>query len=168
MEEQTYATHTHTHTQTAIQMCKTQICIIHQTCTHARPHPHAHTHTHNDCSRNWLLILVWTEIVWEEEGFQFGFKRWHGWAASKASWVCVVQQSGRVAGVGAGQHVQSPAGLPVPALRPRPCPTHCLGAAAVPEVGLSPLQVRYFVHSSADVRSVSSPGAVLCAQQCWC
>ena len=57
----------------------------------------------------------------------------------------MVQQSGRVAGVGAGQHVQSPAGLPVPALRPRPCPTHCLGAAAVPEVGLSPLQVRYFL-----------------------
>ena len=85
---------------------------------------------------------------------------------SKASWVCVVQQSGRVAGVGAGQHVQSPAGLPVPALRPRPRPAHRLGATAMPTVGLFSLQARYFVHSSADVRSVSSPGAVLCAQQC--
>ena len=56
-------THTHTHRQTAIQMCTTQICIIHQTCAHARPHLHAQTHTHNDCSRNCLLILVWTEIL---------------------------------------------------------------------------------------------------------
>ena len=26
------------------------------------------THTHNDCSRNWVLILVGAEILWEEEG----------------------------------------------------------------------------------------------------
>ena len=37
-------------------------------------HPHAHTHPHNDCSRNWVLILVRMEILGEEEGFQFGFK----------------------------------------------------------------------------------------------
>ena len=41
------------------------------------------THTHIDCSRNWVLILVRMEILWEEEGFQFGFKRWQGWAVSK-------------------------------------------------------------------------------------
>ena len=34
-----------------------------------------HTHTHIDCSRNWVLILVRMEILQEEEGFQFGFKR---------------------------------------------------------------------------------------------
>ena len=34
-----------------------------------------HTHTHTDCSRNWVLILVWMEILGEEEGFQLGFKR---------------------------------------------------------------------------------------------
>ena len=34
---------------------------------------HARTHTHNDCSRNY--VLVGAEILWEEEGFQFGFKR---------------------------------------------------------------------------------------------
>ena len=32
-------------------------------------------HTHTDCSRNWVLILVRMEILREEEGFQFGFKR---------------------------------------------------------------------------------------------
>ena len=26
------------------------------------------------------------EILWEEEGFQFGFKRWQGWAMSKVLW----------------------------------------------------------------------------------
>ena len=30
------------------------------------------THTHNDCSRNWVLVLVRMEILWEEEGFQVG------------------------------------------------------------------------------------------------
>ena len=44
------------------------------------------THTHTDCSRNWVLILVRMEILWEEEGFQFGFKRWQGWAVSKVLW----------------------------------------------------------------------------------
>ena len=44
------------------------------------------THTHNDCSRNWVLILVRMEILWEEEGFQFGFKIWQGWAVSKVLW----------------------------------------------------------------------------------
>ena len=33
---------------------------------------HTHTHTHTDRSRNWVLILVRTEILREEEGFQFG------------------------------------------------------------------------------------------------
>ena len=28
---------------------------------------HTHTHTHNDCSRNWVLILVGADILWEEE-----------------------------------------------------------------------------------------------------
>ena len=32
-----------------------------------------HTHTHNDCSRNWVLVLVRMEILGEEEGFQFGY-----------------------------------------------------------------------------------------------
>ena len=49
-------THTHTH-------------------THAHAHAHTHTHTHNDCSRDWVLILVRMEILREEEGFQFDFKR---------------------------------------------------------------------------------------------
>ena len=44
------------------------------------------THTHTDCSRNWVLILVRMEILWEEESFQFGFKRWQGWAVSKVLW----------------------------------------------------------------------------------
>ena len=39
--------------------------------THSHTHTtHAHTHTHNDCSRNWVLILVGLKILWEEEGFQ--------------------------------------------------------------------------------------------------
>ena len=47
---------------------------------------HTHTHTHCDCSKNWVFILVRAEILWEEEGFQFGFKRWQGWAVSKVLW----------------------------------------------------------------------------------
>ena len=47
---------------------------------------HTHTHTHNDCSRNWVLILVGIKILWEEDGFQFGFKRWKDWAVSKVLW----------------------------------------------------------------------------------
>ena len=47
-------------------------------------HTHTHTHTHtNDHSRNWVLTLVGVEILWEEEGFQFGFERWQDW---KTEW----------------------------------------------------------------------------------
>ena len=49
---------------------------------HARAHTHAHTH----CSRNWVLVLVRMEMLWEEVGFQFGLKRWQGWAMSKILW----------------------------------------------------------------------------------
>ena len=45
-----------------------------------------HTHTYTDCSRNWVLILVRMEILWEVEGFQFAFKRWQGCAVSKVLW----------------------------------------------------------------------------------
>ena len=68
-------THPNTKTPQWIQMCTTLICVVHHTC--------AHTHTHNDCSRNCVLILVGAKILWEEEGFQFGFKRWQGWAVSE-------------------------------------------------------------------------------------
>ena len=54
--------------------------------THTYTHTYTHTHTYTDCSRNWVLILVRMEILWEEEGFQFGFKRWQGWAVSKVLW----------------------------------------------------------------------------------
>ena len=47
---------------------------------------YTYTHTHSDCSRNWVLILVGAEILWEEEGFQYGFKRRQGWAVSKRSY----------------------------------------------------------------------------------
>ena len=40
-------------------------------------------HTYNDCSRKWVQILAGMKILWEEEGFLFGFKRWQGWAVSK-------------------------------------------------------------------------------------
>ena len=45
---------------------------------------HTHAHTHIDCSRNWVLILVGVKILWEEEGFRSGFKRWQGWAVSRS------------------------------------------------------------------------------------
>ena len=57
-------------------------------------HTHTHTHTHYDCSRNWVLILAGMKILWEEEGFQFGFKRWKGWAVSEVLWDGV-QSKGR-------------------------------------------------------------------------
>ena len=47
---------------------------------------HTHMRAHTDCSRNRVLILVWMEILREEEGFQFGFKRWQGRAVSKVLW----------------------------------------------------------------------------------
>ena len=44
--------------------------------THARTHPppphtHTHTHTHTHCSRYWVLILVWVEILWGTYLVQF-------------------------------------------------------------------------------------------------
>ena len=76
------------------------IIIIKTHYKHAHAHTHTHTHSHTlthararararvytDCSRNWVLILVRMEILWEEEGFQFGFKRWQGCAVSKVLW----------------------------------------------------------------------------------
>ena len=38
---------------------------------------HTHTHTRTHCSRNWVLVLVGVEILWAEDGFEFGFKRCH-------------------------------------------------------------------------------------------
>ena len=40
-------------------------------------------------SRNWVLIVVGAKILWEEEGFQFGFKHWQSWAVSKVLWVWI-------------------------------------------------------------------------------
>ena len=64
-------THTHTHTHTYTHMR-----------TRSHRETHTHTHVHNGCSRNWVLILVGVEILWEEEGFQLGSKRWQGWPVS--------------------------------------------------------------------------------------
>ena len=68
--------------------------------THTHTHTHTHSHSHTrECARVhtctqwlyqklgiWVLILVGVEILWEEEGFMFGFKRWQGWAVSKVLW----------------------------------------------------------------------------------
>ena len=43
--------------------------------THA-PH-HTHTHTHPTDEQK-LGTDIRMEILWEEEGFQFGFERWQG------------------------------------------------------------------------------------------
>ena len=75
-----YYTHTHTHKNNNTTNMYTHTHSLSHT------HTHTHTHTHNDCSRNWVLILVRIEILREEEGFQFGFKRWQGWAVSKVLW----------------------------------------------------------------------------------
>ena len=37
-------------------------------------HTRTHTHSHIDCSRNWVLILVRMEILWQEEGFSLALK----------------------------------------------------------------------------------------------
>ena len=81
-------THTHTHKHTHIHThTQTHTHTLTHTNTHTYTHTHTHTHTHTDCSRNWALTLVGAEILWEEEGFQFGFKRWRlGWAVSKVLW----------------------------------------------------------------------------------
>ena len=34
------------------------------------------------------------KILWEEEGFQFGFKRWQGWAMSKVLWEWIPNDCG--------------------------------------------------------------------------
>ena len=61
-------THTHTHTHTHTQH-------THKTTPPQKKQQQKHyKHTHNDCSRNRVPILVSMEILWEEEGFQFGFK----------------------------------------------------------------------------------------------
>ena len=72
-KQKTHYTHTHTRTHT-------------RTHTHTHTHTHIHTHTHNDCSRNWVLVLVRIEMPGEEEGFQFGFERSQGWVVSKILW----------------------------------------------------------------------------------
>ena len=54
--------------------------------THTHTHTHTHSHTNNDCSRNWVLILVGVRILWGEDGFQVGFERWLDWPVSKTLW----------------------------------------------------------------------------------
>ena len=45
------------------------------------------THTHIDCSRNWVLILVRMEILWEEEGFLFASFGWlRLWGSPSGGW----------------------------------------------------------------------------------
>ena len=33
-----------------------------------------------------ITLLVGAEVLWEEEGFLFGFKSWQAWAVSKVLW----------------------------------------------------------------------------------
>ena len=82
----THVEHSPTKTIYIKYYIKLKISKIKKRTTHARTHARTHTHTHTDCSRNWVLILVRMETLLEEEGFQFGFKRWHGWAVSKILW----------------------------------------------------------------------------------
>ena len=58
-------THTPTYTQTVMN---SNVYDTDQYYTCVR------THT-NTTSRNWVLILIGLKILWEEEGFQSGFKR---------------------------------------------------------------------------------------------
>ena len=51
-----------------------------RSCTHALWHAHTVT-----VAETWQLILVGAERLWEEEGFQFGFKRWQGWAQTPST-----------------------------------------------------------------------------------
>ena len=57
-------------------------------------HTGTHTHPHNIAET--VLILVGAEILGEEEGFQFGFKVWHGWAVTIADYnimcYCVAEE----------------------------------------------------------------------------
>ena len=32
------------------------------------------------------MLLVAVKIAWEDQGFQFSFKTWQGWAQSKGLW----------------------------------------------------------------------------------
>ena len=63
--------HTHTHTHTTVNSNMHDTDQYHT--SYMRAHTHTHSHTDYDCSRNWVLILVGVKIMWEEEGFQFGF-----------------------------------------------------------------------------------------------
>ena len=60
---------------THVEHCPTQTIYIKYYTEKQTNTRTTHTHTHTDCSRNWILILVRMEILLEEEGFQFGFKR---------------------------------------------------------------------------------------------
>ena len=74
-------THTRTHTH-----ARTPARTHARTRAHARTHARSHIHTHSDCSRNWVLILVGAEILWEEQGFQSGFKRWLSHYSYRTNW----------------------------------------------------------------------------------
>ena len=75
MEKQTNAHTTHTHTPQWICVWHWSVSYIIDARTHLLTHTHTHTQAHTDCSRYWVLILVGEKILWEENGFQFGFKR---------------------------------------------------------------------------------------------
>ena len=72
----------YTEKQTPHTHCNEFKCVWHWSVSYIIHALTAHTHTRNDHSRNWVLILIGAEILWEEEGFQFGFKRCQGWAVS--------------------------------------------------------------------------------------
>ena len=60
-------------------------CIRAHTRTHACARARAHTHTHTHTQ--WLAETgCWYWLGQKEEGFQFGFKRCHNWAAAKVLW----------------------------------------------------------------------------------
>ena len=70
---------------------------VHDTDQYHTSYMHTHTHNEYDCSRNWVLIFIGAKILWEEKGFQFGFKRRQGWTVSKAlrEWIPKGVQSKR-------------------------------------------------------------------------
>ena len=81
----TLHTHAHTRARARARTHAQRERNTHTRTRHTHVHTHARTHarTHTGCWGDWVLKLAGAK---QEEGFQFGFKRWQGWAVSKVLW----------------------------------------------------------------------------------
>ena len=91
------------------------------------------------------------EILWEEEGFQFGFKRWQGWAVSKVLWERIPNVGSKIRDVQDVLHCCCNVDFTISSAASPPAPPAPLFPVGSPSIWLRTRRAESIVQSSGAV-----------------